>query len=53
MPQSMPKGLVGDAPEVKAFVNNVQCDALMDTGSQVTSVCQTFYEKNLANVPNV
>ena len=23
----------------------------MDTGSQVTSVCQTFYEKNLANVP--
>ena len=41
------KSLIGDANECIAFVNDISCLALLDTGSQVSSVSQSFYNRHL------
>lgn len=51
MPPSLPFDLIGDAPEVNAFVNSLECNALVDTGSQVTTISQKFHTTNLTDVP--
>ena len=45
------KELIGDATEAVAFVNGHACLALLDTGSQVTSIAKSFYDRHLFNQP--
>ena len=35
-------GLIGDATEAVVFVNGHACLALLDTGSQITSIAKSF-----------
>ena len=39
--------LVGEANECNAFVDEHSCRALLDTGSQVTSISESFYRRHL------
>ena len=41
------KELIGDATETIAFVNGHACIALLDTGSQVTSISKSFYHRRI------
>ena len=41
-PTLVQNGLIGDAPEVEAEVNKVPCKVLLDTGSQVSTICGSF-----------
>ena len=46
------KELICDANEAAvAFINGHACIALLDTGSQVTSIAKSFYNKHLSNQP--
>ncbi|CAB4012589.1 ATP-dependent DNA helicase PIF1 [Paramuricea clavata] len=45
------KELIGDATEAVAFINGHACLALLDTGSQVTSIAKSFYDRHLFNQP--
>ena len=51
MPKSLPDNLIGDTPEVQGLINNIKCSALVDTGSQVTTISHSFYKRYLAHVP--
>ena len=44
-------GLVGPACETEAYVNGVMCQALMDSGSQVTTISRSFYTQNFRDTP--
>lgn len=48
---SIPKGLVGPASTVEVTINGHLCQALLDSGSQVTIVFESWYSKNLDYVP--
>ncbi|KAI5627544.1 hypothetical protein C0J50_12903, partial [Silurus asotus] len=48
---SLPRGLVGPASTVGVKINGVECQALLDTGSQVTIVFDDWFSKNLPDVP--
>lgn len=47
----LPKGLVGPASTVEVKLNGCTCQALLDSGSQVTIVFEEWYSKNLPDVP--
>ncbi len=47
----LPKGLVGPASTVEVELNGCLCQALLDSGSQVTIVFENWYSKNLSDVP--
>jgi len=47
---AIPKSLVGDPNEVNGSVCGVRCTALVDTGSQVSTVAETFYMNHLSNL---
>ncbi|KAI7797198.1 hypothetical protein IRJ41_020208, partial [Triplophysa rosa] len=47
----LPKGLVGPASTVEVKLNGSGCQALLDSGSQVTIVFEDWYSKNLPDVP--
>lgn len=49
--QNILQPIVGDANESPAIVNDVSCTCLVDTGSQVTTICKSFIEKHLLNLP--
>ena len=42
--------LVGETNEVKVLINNIDVNALLDTGSCVSAMSKTFYEENLAHI---
>lgn len=44
-----PKGLVGSKSTANIKVNGVECNSLLDTGSQVTTVSQSFYNQHLSD----
>ncbi|KAL1271694.1 hypothetical protein QQF64_030710 [Cirrhinus molitorella] len=48
---SLPKGLVGPASTVDVKLNGRVCQALLDTGSQVTIVFDSWFSTNLPDVP--
>ncbi|RXN25500.1 Retrovirus-related Pol polyprotein from transposon 297 [Labeo rohita] len=48
---SLPKGLVGPASTVDVKLNGHVCQALLDTGSQVTIVFDSWFSRNLPDVP--
>ena len=43
--------MVGKGWEVQCSINKVQCQALLDTGSVITTVSESFYNNNLSDVP--
>ena len=46
---SIPPDLIGEANEVRGTVAGVGCAALVDSGSQVTTVCSSFYVDHLSH----
>lgn len=47
---SLPKGLIGAKYTASVLIDGQAYNCLLDTGSQVTTVSQSFYEDNLANL---
>ncbi len=47
----LPKGLVGRKCTADVIVSGVNCNCLLDTGSQVTTVSASFYHSNLSEHP--
>ena len=43
-------GLVGPACEADALINGIHCKSLLDSGSQVTTLCRSFYESHLKHM---
>ncbi len=50
-PPDIPVGLIGHANEVPVNINSKQCTALVDTGSQVTTVSSSFYDMHFHHLP--
>ncbi|KAL1249378.1 hypothetical protein QQF64_020383 [Cirrhinus molitorella] len=48
---SIPAGLVGPALTIAMKVHGQPCEALLDSGSQVTIIFESWYSKNLPSVP--
>ena len=40
---------VGGSPEIDAKIQTVQCTALLDTSSQITTVSKSFYQNKLSH----
>lgn len=51
MDANLPEGLVGPSFIHTIKVNDVVCDALIDSGSNVTIIFEDWYKQNLAGVP--
>lgn len=47
----LPQGLIGQRCVASVLVEGTPCDSLLDTGSQVTTVSETFYLTNLSSLP--
>lgn len=47
--RKLPRGLIGSKSTANVNVNGIQCNALLDTGSQVTTVSQSFYDSHLSD----
>lgn len=47
--RKLPKGLVGSKSTANVKVNGVDCNSLLDTGSQVTTVSNSFYNQYLSD----
>ena len=46
----LPEKLVGGSNETDVLLNGINCRALLDTGSSVSTLCESFYRK-LSGVP--
>lgn len=46
-----PKGLVGTRTSATVIIAGKETNCLLDTGSQVTTVPQSFYEQHLSDLP--
>ncbi len=49
-PFVLPKGLVGPKCTAEVFIAGQNFSCLFDTGSQVTTVSQTYYKQNLSHL---
>lgn len=47
--RELPRGLVGNKSTANVKVNGIECNSLLDTGSQVTTVSQSFYDSHLSD----
>lgn len=47
----LPRGLVGNKCTANIKVSGVECNCLLDTGSQVTTVSTSFYNNHLSEHP--
>ena len=43
--------LIGPANETEVIINGMKVNALLDTGSQITSISESYYKNNLSNYP--
>jgi len=50
-PAGIPEGLIGPPSIVPVKVNGYCCDALFDSGSQVTIIFESWYQAYLSDVP--
>ncbi|XP_023806199.1 uncharacterized protein LOC111946697 [Oryzias latipes] len=50
-PAGIPEGLIGPPSVVPLKINGQSCDALFDSGSQVTIIFEPWYKKHLSSVP--
>lgn len=48
---NLPEGLVGPSSICNMKVNGLTCDALMDSGANVTIIFEGWYEKHLSHIP--
>uniref|UniRef100_A0AAQ4P6T0 ribonuclease H n=1 Tax=Gasterosteus aculeatus aculeatus TaxID=481459 RepID=A0AAQ4P6T0_GASAC len=46
----IPQGLIGPSSIVPVKINGQQCNALLDSGSQVTIIFESWYKRHLPNV---
>ena len=51
MSQGVPGRLAGEANEAEVGINGVVCQALLDTGSTVSTITQSFYDEHLTDTP--
>lgn len=49
--KDIPKGLIGPSSIVPVKLNGQQCNALLDSGSQVTIIFDSWYKRYLPDVP--
>lgn len=49
-PLKIPKGLIGAKCIAHVLIDRQTCNCLLDSGSQVKTVSQSFYEKNLSHL---
>jgi len=47
---SLPENFIGEANEVPVHVEGIQCFSLVDTGSQVTTISESFYDRYLTHI---
>ena len=47
----LPQGLIGDALEVNVHIEDKDCLALQDTGSQVTTLSEQYYRTHSSHLP--
>ena len=45
--------LIGPANEMEVIINERKVNALLDTGSQITSISESYYKNHLSNYPLV
>lgn len=43
-------GIIGDTTEVEIKVNGITTSALLDTGSTVSTICESFYYENFPDI---
>lgn len=48
---SLPPGLVGPRCTSTVSVGDTSCESILDTGSQVTTISETFHSSHLASIP--
>ena len=49
--QYLPHGLVGPRCTASVFIEGIKCASILDTGSQVTTISETFHSNNLSFLP--
>lgn len=47
---SLPKGLIGAKCTAQVYIEGKLCSCLLDTGSQVTTISQSYHETNLSEL---
>ena len=47
---SVVQDMVGGTPEIEAQINSRPCIALLDTGSQITTISVSFYNSHLSDI---
>ena len=50
-PNSIPVDLIGETPEVIVNIEGIPCNALVDTGSQVTTMAHSCFLSNFSDIP--
>ena len=45
--------LIGPANEIEVIIDGRKVNALLDTGSQITSISESYYKNHLGNYPLV
>lgn len=43
-------GIIGDTTEVEIKINGITTSALLDTGSTVSTICESFYYENFPDI---
>ena len=49
--RSIPPGLIGPRCTASVFIEGVPCESILDTGSQVTTVSESFHKIHLSHLP--
>lgn len=49
--RGIPQGLIGPSSIIPVKINGQHCDALLDSGSQITIIFETWYKHHLPDVP--
>lgn len=50
-PVTLPKGLIGAKITAQVALAGKECNSLLDSGSQVTTIPKSFYDQNLSHLP--
>ena len=49
--EKTPNQLMGDPTETNVLINGICCHSLLDTGSTVSSISESFYRHHLSDIP--